>query len=139
MSSEICACSDKENHAVPNGIAAIGEDAETAPKLTEISNQWTEKSREKCEHAEQLGRIKGVETKTKAQSEERGRTKRDGEEIWTDILLNDPDEELDASDRASWLVVEKRKFICRSMSPDHYPRRRPQKETGNNKNHDEKK
>lgn len=137
MSSEICVCSDKENHAVPCGIAAIGEDAERAPKLTEISNQWTEKSREKCEHAVQLGRIKGVETKTKAQSEERGRTKRDGDEIWTDILLNEPDEELDASDRATWLVVEKRKFICRSMSPDPYPRRRPQKENGN-KNHDEK-
>lgn len=137
MSSEICVCGDKENHAVPCGIAAIGEDAERAPKLTEISNQWTEKSREKCEHAVQLGRIKGVETKTKAQSEERGRTKRDGDEIWTDILLNEPDEELDASDRATWLVVEKRKFICRSMSPDTYPRRRLQKENGN-KSHDEK-
>lgn len=138
MSSEICAGSDKENHVVPHGIAAIGEDAERAQKLMEISNQWTERSREKCEHAEQLGRIGGVETKRKTQSEEKSRIKRDGDEIWTDILLNDPYEELDAIDRASWLVVEKRKFICRSMSPDPYPRRRPQKENGN-KNHDEKK
>lgn len=132
MASKICACSGKENHAVPNGIAAVGEEAETAPKLTDISNQWTEKPRKKCGHAEQLEGIKGLETNTTAQSdEERGRTKCEGQEIWTDIPLNDPDEELEASDRATWLVVEKRKFICRSMSPEPYPRRRPQRENGN--------
>lgn len=131
MYSKMCACSEKGNHAVPNGIAAVNEDADTAPKLKDVSNQWTEKPRNKCEHAEQLKGIKRLETKTTARTEERGRTKCDGQEIWTDILLNDPDEELEASDRATWLVVEKRKFICRSMSPEPYPRKRPQKENGN--------
>ena len=116
MSSNICACSDRENHGLPNGIAAVSEGAKTAPKLTGLSNHWTEKPR-KGEHAEQLNEVKVLETEKSAQSGERDRTKCDGRETWADILLNDPDEELEASDRATWLVVEKRKFICRSMTP----------------------
>lgn len=137
MGSKICACKNKENHAVPNGIAAVGEDAETAPKLTDISNLWTEKPRKKGAHAKQLEGVKGLETKTTARPEKMDQTKCEGREIWTDISLYDSDEELEASDRATWVVIDKRRFLCRSMSPGPYPKRRPQKENGN-ENHDEK-
>lgn len=138
MSSKICACSDKENHREANGMAGIGEDAETAPNLKDISNQLAEKSSQ-CEHAQHLGEIKGLETKNTAPDEEKGGINCDGPDIWTDIPLNDPDEELEASDQATWLVVEKGRFICRPMSPNPYPGwPSPRKENGN-KIHDEKK
>lgn len=119
MSFKICACSDKENHGESYGMAAVGEDAETTPKLKDISNKPTEKPKQ-CEHAEQLGEIKDAGTKTTGPDEEKSGTNWDGPEIWTDIPLNDPDEELEASDRASWLLVEKGRLICRSMSPNQY-------------------
>lgn len=138
MSSIIPACSGKENHGESNCMAAVGEDAETAPKLKDISNQLTEKPNQR-EHAEQLGEIKDLGTKTTRPNEEKGGTNCDGPEIWTDIPLNDPDEELEATERATWLVVEKGRLICRSMSPNPYSGwPRPHKENGN-KIHDERK
>lgn len=137
MSSKSCACGDKENHGEANGMAAVGEDAETAPKLRDISNQLTEKASQ-CERAEQQGEIKDIETKTTVPDEEKGGSNYDGPEIWTDIPLNDPDEELEANDRATWLVVEKGRFICRPMSPNPYHGwSRPQQENAN-EIHDEK-
>lgn len=117
MSFKICSCSDKENHGESNGMTTVGEDAETAPNLKDISNQSTGKPSQ-CEHAEHLGEIKHLETKTTAPGEEKRGTNCDGPEIWTDIPLNNPDEELAACDRATWLVVEKGRLICRSMSPN---------------------
>lgn len=151
MSSNICACSNKENHGESYEMTVIGENAETAPNLKDISNQLTEKPKE-CEHAEQVGEIKGrkraeqvgeikgLETKTTGWSdEEKGGTTWDGPEIWSDIALNEPDEVLEASDRATWLVVEKGRLICRSMSPNPYSGwPRPYKENGN-EIHEEKK
>lgn len=138
MLSKICACSGKENHGEANGIAGIGEDAETVPNLKDISNQLAEKSSQR-EHAQHLGEIKGLETKNTAPDEEKGGINCDGPDIWTDIPLNNPDEELEACDQATWLVVEKGRFICRPMSPNPYPGwPSPRKENGN-KIHDEKK
>lgn len=138
MSSKICACSDKENHGDSNGMAAVGEDAKTAPKLKDSSNQLTEKPNQ-CKHAEQLGEITGLETKTTGPSEEKSGTNCDGPEIWTDIPLNDPDEELEAIDRATWLVVEKGRLICRSMSPNPYSGWPLLHKENRNEIHDEKK
>lgn len=113
-------------------MTAIGKDADTAPKLKDISNQQRVKPKE-CQHAEQVGKIKGLETKTTRPDKEKGGTNWDcPEELWSDIVLNDPDEALEASDRATWLVVEKGRLICRSMSPNPYSGwPRPYKENGN--------
>lgn len=153
MPSKICARSDKENHGESYEMTAMGKDADTAPKLKDISNQLRKKPKPKeCEHAEQVGEImgrkhaekvgeiKGLETKTTGPDEEKGGTNWDSpEELWSDISLNDPDEALEASDRATWLVVEKRRLICRPMSPNPYSGwPRAYKENGN-KIHEEKK
>lgn len=138
MSFKICACSDKENLGESNGMTTVGEDAETAPNLKDISNQSTGKPSQ-CKRAERLGEIKHLEIKTTAPDEEKGGTNCNGPEIWTDIPLNDPDEELEASDRATWLVVEKGRSICRLMSPNPYRGwLRPHKDNGN-EIHNEKK
>lgn len=121
MSSNICAaCSDKENRGESYEMVVVGKVAEKAAKLKEISNQLMEKPKE-CEHVEeQLGEIKALETKTTDPDEEKGGTKWDGLEIWSDVPLHGPDDDLEESDRATWLVVEKGKLICRSMSPNPY-------------------
>lgn len=101
-------------------MVAVGEDVETAPNLKDISNQLTEEPSQ-SEHAEHLVEIQYFDsTETTVPDEEKGGTDDKGPEIWTDIPLNDPDEELEASDRATWLVVEKGRFICRPMSPNLY-------------------
>lgn len=117
MSSNICASNDKENHGESYEMAVVGKVAEKAPKLKDISNQLTEKPKE-CQHAEKLESIKALEKNTAVPDEEKGGTNWDGPELWSDIPLNGPDKDLEASDRATWLIVEKGKLICRSMSPN---------------------
>lgn len=119
MSSKICASSDKENHGESYEMVVVGKVAEKAPKLKDISNQLTEKPKE-GQHAEKLGSIKALEKNTTVPDEEKGGINWDGPELWSDIPLNCLEEDLEASDRATWLVVEKRKLICRSMSPNAY-------------------
>lgn len=140
MSSNICACSDKENHGESYEMVVVGNIAEKAPKLKDISNKLTKKPKE-CEHAEeQLGSITALETNITVLDEEKGGTNWDSPEIWSDIPLHSRDEDLEASDRATWLVVEKGKLICRSMSPNPYSKwpRRLYKENENKTDNEKK-